>query len=141
MSSNKTDKEESDNNNLKKNGINEVRVHWCFAYLFLGFILLALLYLSKCLTLQELLILKLPLILWSASWASIGIGLCLWNSRTNKEKVTNAHYATYFLFILFFATIAAVAFSQSDKEIQLYLQALAIALGIGFTGERLQAKI
>lgn len=141
MNSDKTGKDNAGNNNLKKNGINEVRVNWCFAYLFLGFMLIASLYLSKCLALQEFLILKLPLILWSASWAAVGIGLCLWNSRDRKEKITNMHYATYFLFILFFATVAAVAFSESADEIQLYLKALVIGLGIGFTGERLQAKI
>ena len=137
----KNDKVNSSDNPKKTNGINIVRVNWCFAYLIFGFMLLASLYLSNCSSLQELLKLKLPLILWSASWAAVGIGFCLWNSRDRMEKVANMHYATYFPFILLFATVAAIAFSESVEEIQSYLKSLVIALGIGFTGERLQAKM
>lgn len=132
MNADKTNKDNAGN-------INQVRVNWCFVYLVLGLMLLTAFCLTKFLTLQDFLMLKLPLILWSASWSAVGIGLCLWNSRTSGAKKGNTHYVTYFLFIFVFSTIAAVAFSENVDEIQVYLKALVIALGIGFTGEKLQA--
>lgn len=93
----------SKGNNKKNDEMNEIRVRWCIIYLLIGFMLISSLYLSKCLTLQEFLILKLPLILWSASWAAVGIGLCLWNSRINMEKQQTR--TTLLIFYLFYSSL------------------------------------
>lgn len=128
-----------ENNNQKL--CNGKRCECGFIFLIIWGILLALFCSIKGAELIEVLKTNWSLILWSVTWAALGIALGLWNSRTDNNSRKPCHYVTYYPFVWFFATILAIAISADINGIRLYALSLVTALATGFAGDRLAGNI
>ena len=124
---------------------NPKRVGWSCFYIGVGFILLIFFCVVKKPAFLNIIVDYLLGILWCLSWAAIGIGCGLWNSRSAKGKnqYESKHYHTYFIFVWFIAALAAfVALGTFEKDIvRSYAAAALTGLAVGFVGDNLPEKL
>jgi len=120
--------------------VNQTKIFWCIVYLIIGILLLGVALVPKISILLQILITHLTLILWCIGCAAIGIALGLYNGRKSGIR-DRAHYVTYFFFVLFFATTAALTASFIGKGLQSYSSSCLTAIGIGFAGDSLAGII
>ena len=84
-------------------------------------------------------------ILWVVGWSAIGISAGLCNSLDDNTSVTqpHLHYITYFLFVLFVASLGGfvVFLSAINNNLLAFASSGLTAIVAGFVGDRLAGNI
>ncbi len=120
--------------------MNNTRVLWGIIYFLVGVVLISCFAVIMWPALRAWVSQNHRLLIWSAGWSAVGIGLGLLNSR-NDGRRDHLHYVTYFVFVFFVATLAALATSQLKEEPHSYIVSTLTGIAVGFSGDSLAGII
>lgn len=125
--------------------LNLVRLIWCALYGLFGIILLIIFFVVKQPDFNKFFSTHYLNILWVVGWSAIGISAGLCNSLDDSTSVTRPylHYITYFLFVLFVASLGGfvVFLSVINNSLLAFASSALTAIVAGFAGDKLAGNI